>query len=212
MSNLIEDILSPKTIRLKIGLYFGSYNPIHIGHLAIANFMVEFTGIDQLWFVVSPQNPFKKKLNLLDDYQRLEMVHRAVEGDDRLRASNIEFNLPKPSYTVETLAYLNEQYPGYRFVILMGSDNLESFHKWKNYETIVENYGIIVYPRPGFDKSKIRVHKNISVAEEAPLMEISSSFIRKAIRDGKDVRHFIPQKTWEYLEEMNFYKKIIQKK
>jgi len=208
MSDLILDILAPKTkLQLKVGLYFGSYNPIHIGHLAIANYMVEFTGIDQLWFVVSPQNPFKKKANLLDDYQRLEMAHRAVDSDDRLRASNIEFNLLKPSYTVDTLAYLKDKHPNYQFVVLMGSDNLENFHKWKNFETIVENYGIIVYPRPGFDKTKIRVHKNITIAENAPLMEISSSFIRKAIQNGKDVRHFLPQKTWEYLEEMNFYKK-----
>ncbi len=208
MSHLVTDILAPKTnLRLKVGLYFGSYNPIHIGHLAIANYMVEYTGIDQLWFVVSPHNPHKKKNNLLDDYQRLEMVHRAVEGDDRLRASNIEFNLPKPSYTVNTLAYLKDQHPNYDFVILMGSDNLENFHKWKNFESILENYGIIVYPRPGFDASKVQGHKNIVVAGEAPLMEISSSFIRRAIRDGKDVRHFLPPKTWEYLEEMNFYRK-----
>lgn len=208
MSNLVEDILSsPVKISLKVGLYFGSYNPIHIGHLTIANYMVEYTDIDQLWFVVSPQNPHKKKMNLLDDYQRLEMVHRAVEGDDRLRASNIEFSLPKPSYTVDTLAYLKDQHPNHHFVILMGSDNLESFHKWKNYETIVENFGVIVYPRPGFDKSKVQFHENITVAEGAPLMEISSSFIRQAIQGGKDVRHFLPQKTGEYLEEMNFYKK-----
>lgn len=208
MSNIVEDILFPRTnIQLKIGLYFGSYNPIHIGHLAIANYMVEFTEIDQLWFVVSPQNPHKKKANLLDDYQRLEMAHRAVEGDDRLRASNIEFSLPKPSYTIDTLAYLKDQHPNYHFKILMGSDNLENFHKWKNYETIVENFGIVVYPRPGFDKTKIKLHKNIWIAENAPLMEISSSFIRNAIQEGKDIRHFIPQKSWEYLEEMNFYKK-----
>jgi len=162
MSNLVEDILaSPTKLSLKIGLYFGSYNPIHIGHLAIANYMVEYTDIDQLWFVVSPQNPFKKKANLLDDYHRLELVNRAVENDDRLRASNIEFSLPKPSYTVDTLAYLKDQHSNYHFQILMGSDNLESFHKWKNYETIVENYGVIVYPRPGFDKSKVQFHKNM---------------------------------------------------
>lgn len=208
MSDPVIDLIFPKTkLQLKVGLYFGSYNPIHIGHLAIANYMVEFTDIDQLWFVVSPQNPFKKKANLLNDYQRLEMVHRAVEGDDRFRASNIEFNLPKPSYTVETLAYLKEEHPNYEFKILMGSDNLESFHKWKNYDTIVENYGIIVYPRPGFDKLIIQNHKNITIATDTPQMEISSTFIRKAIQNGKDVRHFLPQKVWEYLEEMNFYKK-----
>lgn len=208
MSDLVTDILAPKTnIQLKVGLYFGSYNPIHIGHLAIANYMVEYTDIDQLWFVVSPQNPLKKKNNLLDDYQRLELVELAVNDDDRFRASNIEFRLPKPSYTVDTLAYLKDQHPNYHFKILMGSDNLENFHKWKNYETIIEDYGIIVYPRPGFDPQKVQVEKNITVAEKAPLMEISSSFIRKAIKEGKDVRHFLPQKSWEYLEEMNFYKK-----
>ncbi len=206
MSNLVTDILAPKTnLKLAVGLYFGTYNPIHIGHLAIANFMVEFTEIDQLWFVVSPHNPHKKKANLLDDYQRLEMVHRAVDSDPRFRVSNIEFNLTKPSYTVDTLAYLKEHFPEYCFKILMGSDNLESFHKWKNYEQIQENYGIIVYPRPGFDKTKIEEHPNISISE-APLMGISSTFIRKAIKKGKNVRHFLPPKTWEYLEEMNFYK------
>ncbi len=207
MSNIVTDILAPKTnLQLKVGLYFGSYNPIHIGHLAIANYMVEYTDIDQLWFVVTPQNPHKKKANLLNDYQRLEMVHRAVEGDDRLRASNIEFQLPKPSYTVNTLAYLKDQHPNNHFVILIGSDNLENFHKWKNYESIIENFGVIVYPRPDFDRSKVHIEKNITIAEGAPQMEISSSFIRKAINEGKDVRHFMPPKSWEYLEEMNFYR------
>jgi len=207
MNNLITDILSPKPISLKIGLYFGSYNPIHIGHLAIANYMVEFTDIDQLWFVVSPQNPFKKKENLLADYHRLELVNRAIDKDDRLRASNIEFNLPKPSYTIDTLTYLHERFPDYNFVILMGSDNLESFPKWKNFEMILENYGVIVYPRPGFDHLKVPNHKNIMVVDGAPLMEISSSFIRNAIKEGKNIRHFMPQKSWEYLDEMNFYRR-----
>jgi nicotinate-nucleotide adenylyltransferase len=207
MSNLLTDILSPKTYKLKVGLYFGSYNPIHFGHLAIANYMVEYTDIEQLWFVVSPQNPFKKKENLLADYHRLEMVERAIENDDRFRVSNIEFNLPKPSYTIDTLTYLQERHPGNSFSILMGSDNLESFHKWKNSEIIIENYGIIVYPRPGFDLSKVPDHKNITIVEGAPLMEISSSFIRTAIKNGKDIRHFMPQKVWEYLDEMNFYNK-----
>lgn len=207
MSNLVSDILSPKAKpELKIGLYFGSYNPVHIGHLAIANYMVEYTDIDQLWFVVSPQNPHKQKLNLLADYHRLELINRAIEDDNRLRTSNIEFNLPKPSYTINTLAYLSEQYPNYHFRILMGSDNLENFHKWKNSQVILENYGIIVYPRPGFDPSKVEVTKNITIANGAPLMEISSSFIRNAISEGRDIRHFLPQKTWQYLDEMNFYK------
>ena len=208
MSNPVTDILTPKTYpRQKVGLYFGSFNPIHIGHMAIANYMVEFTEINQVWFVVSPQNPHKRKINLLDDYQRLEIVQRAVEGDERLSTSNFEFYLPKPSYTVDTLAYIKDRHPNYQFVILMGTDNLESFHKWKNYETIVENYGVIVYPRPGFNKSKVQSHKNITIAENAPLMEISSSFIRKSIQQGKDVRHFLPSKSWKYIDEMNFYKK-----
>lgn len=207
MNNLISDIISPKTYRFKIGLYFGSYNPIHIGHLAIANYMVEYTDIDQLWFVVSPQNPFKKKANLLEDYHRLEMVERAIEGDDRFRASNIEFNLPKPSYTIDTLTYIQERYPNHSFKILMGSDNLKSFPKWKNFEMIIKNYGVIVYPRPGFDKSETKQLRNIEIADKTPMMEISSSFIRQAIKEGKDIRHFMPEKSWKYLDEMNFYKK-----
>lgn len=187
-------------------LYFGSFNPIHIGHLVIANFMVEFTDIDELWFVVSPHNPHKKKINLLNDYDRLELAWLAVEGDDRLRVSDIEFHLPRPSYTVDTLAYLKDQHPKNTFKILMGSDNLKNFHKWKNYETITDNYGIVVYPRPGFDHSKITQHPNIIIAENAPLMEISSSFIRDAIKKGKNVRYFVPQKTWEYIEKMRLYK------
>jgi nicotinate-nucleotide adenylyltransferase len=207
MSSLVTDILAPKSaFHIHVGLYFGSFNPIHIGHLAIANYMVEFTGIDQLWFVVSPQNPFKIKNNLLEDYQRLELVHRAIGDDTRFRASNIEFNLPKPSFTIDTLTYLKEQFPKHRFSIIMGSDNLENLGKWKNYESIIENYGIIVYPRPGFDKSKTETLPNITITE-APLMNISSTFIREAIQAGKDIRHFLPSKTWEYLEEMNFYRK-----
>ena len=207
MSNLISDIISPKSLQLKIGLYFGSYNPIHIGHMAIANYIIEFTDIDQLWFVVTPQNPLKGKDNLLEDYHRLELVTRAIGDDNRFRVSNIEFNLPKPSYTINTLTHLQEKFPNHSFVIIMGSDNLGSFHKWKNHEMILGNYGIIVYPRPGFDRDKLIVHPNITVAEGAPLMEISSSFIRDSIKKGKDVRHFMPQKVWEYLDEMNFYRK-----
>ena len=197
---------SSKTFRTKeTGLYFGSFNPVHIGHLAIANYMVEFTGLDEFWFVVTPQNPHKQKANLLNDYDRLEMMHLAVEDDDRLQVSDIEFYLPKPSYTVDTLAYLKERNPNRHFKILMGSDNLLNFHKWKNYETIVENYGVFVYPRPGFDKTNVQQHKNIVIAENAPQMEISSSFIRKSIKNGKDVRHFLPPKVWEYIERKRFY-------
>ncbi|MGM0619434.1 MAG: nicotinate (nicotinamide) nucleotide adenylyltransferase [Bacteroidota bacterium] len=189
----------------KTGLYFGSFNPVHIGHLAIANYMVEFTGLDEFWFVVTPQNPHKTKKNLLNDFDRLDLVKLAVEDDDRLQVSDIEFFLPKPSYTVDTLAYLKDRNPNRDLKILMGSDNLENFHKWKNYETIVENYGVVIYPRPGFDKSKAMQHKNIVIADNAPQMEISSSFIRKAIKKGKDVRHFLPPKVWEYIVKKGFY-------
>lgn len=190
---------------MKVGLYFGTYNPIHIGHLAIANYIVEFTDIEQLWFVVSPHNPFKNKKHLLDDYQRLELVTRAINDDNRFRASSVEFKLPHPSYTIDTLTYLKEDYPNNDFYLIIGSDNMESFHKWKNYKMILENYKIILYPRPGFNVEKESVHPNITLVE-APLMEISASFIRQAISEGKDVRHFIPPKAWQYLEEMNFYK------
>lgn len=207
MNNLISEILGTgKTPGFHIGLYFGSFNPVHVGHMAIANYMVEYTDINQLWFVVSPHNPQKEKSNLLNDYHRLELVRQAIGDDIRFRASNIEFNLPKPSFTIDTLTHLSEQYPQHRFSLIMGSDNLETFHKWKNYESILENYGIIVYPRPGFDPEKVKLYTNVSIAE-APLIEISSTFLRESIQAGKDIRHFLPLKTWEYLDEMNFYRK-----
>ncbi len=206
MSNHATDIHSSKSaLPLKIGLYFGTFNPIHNGHMAIANYIVEYSDIDQLWFVVSPQNPHKRKQNLLKDHHRLAMVRCAVEYDNRFRVSNIEFGLPKPSYTIDTLTYLKEQYPEYYFKIIMGSDNLKKFHQWKNYEQIISNYGVIVYPRPGFEPEKYQLPPSTEIVE-APQMEISSTFIRNAIKEGKDVRYFLPLKTWEYLDEMNFYK------
>jgi len=204
---------SKKNFRDKnIGLYFGSFNPIHIGHLAIANYMVEFTPIDTLWFVVTPHNPHKRKVNLLDGYDRLEMVHMATDGDDRFEVSDIEFYLPKPSYTIDTLTYLSERNPSKNFKLLIGSDNLKNFHKWKNFESILDHYGIVVYPRHDFEKSKMIQHPNITIAEKAPMMEISSSFIRNAISQGKDVRHFLPEKIWRYISEKGFYQKKSLKK
>lgn len=202
MKNTSRPNYTPKTV----GLYFGSFNPIHIGHMAIANYMVEFTELDEFWFVVTPQNPHKEKKNLLNDYDRLELVQMAVQGDDRLQVSDIEFFLPKPSYTIDTLSYLKERHPNRQFRILMGSDNLQNFHKWKNHEVLAENYGVVVYPRPGYDKSAVLQHKNTVVVENAPLMEISSSFIRNAIRQGKDMRHFLPPKTWEYISSKGLYR------
>lgn len=191
---------------IETGLYFGSFNPVHIGHLAIANYMVEFTGLDEFWFVVTPQNPLKQKANLLNDFDRLEMVKMAVEGDERMQVSDIEFYLPKPSYTIDTLTYLKERNPNRNFKILMGSDNLDNFSKWKNHEIILQNYGVIVYPRPSFNSPSIELQKNIVIAKDAPQMEISSSFIRNAIKEGKDVRHFLPPKVWEHIEKKGFYR------
>lgn len=195
---------------MKIGLFFGSFNPIHIGHMAIANYMVEFTDLDKLWFVVSPQNPLKKKDTLLADHHRLEMVFKATEDDARFQASNIEFNLPKPSYTIDTLTYLKEKYPQYEFVIIMGSDGLVTFSKWKNHEQITGNYTRYVYPRPGTEEQWLKNIENGKIVD-APLMEISSTFIRKAIASGKDIRYFLPEKVWQYLDEMNFYKSFVGK-
>jgi nicotinate-nucleotide adenylyltransferase len=192
---------------MKIGLYFGSFNPIHIGHLVIANHMAEYSDLSQVWFVVTPHNPFKKKSSLLDDYQRLEMVYRATKDYTKLKPSNIEFNLPQPNYTINTLAYLQEKHPDYEFSLIMGEDNLKSFHKWKNYELILKNHDIYVYPRVSEKKveTKFDGHKKIHHID-APIMELSSTFIRKAIKAGKNVRPMLPEFVWEYLDEMNFYK------
>lgn len=190
----------------KIGLYFGSFNPIHIGHLAIANYLLEFSDLHEIWFVVSPQNPLKEKSSLLPDYQRLQMVNLATGDFPRFKTSDIEFRLPKPSYTIHTLAYLSEKHPSRTFCLIMGADNLESFGKWKNYNEIISNYGLYVYPRPGHDGGSFKDHANVHWVN-APLMEISSSFIRDAIKNKKDVRYFLPEKVYEYITEMHFYEK-----
>ena len=192
---------------MKIGLYFGSFNPIHIGHLVIANHLVEHSDLDQIWFVVTPHNPFKKKSSLLDNHQRLEMVYRATKDYTKLNPSDIEFNLPQPNYTINTLTYLQEKYTDYNFSLIMGEDNLKSFHKWKNYELILKNHQIYVYPRisKGTIETQFDNHKKIHHVD-APIMELSSTFIRKAIKTGKNIQPMLPQHVWEYLDEMNFYK------
>ncbi len=187
-----------------IGLFFGSFNPIHIGHLAIANYIVEYSNLDKVWFVISPHNPHKNKASLLADYHRYYMVNLAIEDDARFYASNIEFHLPQPSYTINTLTYLKEKYPEKTFSLIMGADNLKNFHKWKNSEYILNNYEILVYPRPNYDLIT-NPYPQVKIVN-APLMEISASFIRKAIKAGKDMRYFLHPKVWEYLEEMHFYK------
>lgn len=207
---------------MKVGLYFGSFNPVHIGHLVIANHLANNSDLDQIWLVVSPQNPHKKKSSLLADHHRLALVKVAVEDNPKLRASDIEFKLPQPSYTVNTLAYLKEEYPNNSFTLIMGEDNLRSFHKWKNYEQILKNHEIVVYPRvltiqelekikAGEDISKtssnIDIQKeNITVLEDTPIMKISSSFIRKAIKENKSVKYLLTPEVEKYCDEMNFFR------
>ena len=192
---------------MKVGLYFGTFNPIHIGHLTIANYLVEHSDLDQVWFVVTPQSPFKKKSSLLDDHQRLEMVYLATKDYDKLRPSDIEFGLKQPNYTIDTLTYLFEKFPKHEFSLIMGEDNLKSFHKWKNYEQILENHEILVYPRLSDDKTENKFEDHPKIFNiSAPIMELSSTFIRKNIKAGKNVRPMLPDKVWNYIDEMNFYK------
>lgn len=197
-----------------IGLYFGTFNPIHVGHLIIANHMVQYANLDELWFVVSPQNPLKPKASLLADYHRLALVRIAVEDNDKLKASNIEFGLTQPSYTIHTLVALTEKHPEYGFTIVMGEDNLNTFHKWKNYEEILKHYNILVYPRVETDenlsvksesRSALLDHSKVTMID-APLMKIAASFIRKSIAAGKDVRYLLTEPVLKYVDEMNFYK------
>ena len=191
-----------------IGLYFGTFNPIHIGHLAIANHMVEFSDLDEVWMVVTPHNPFKKKASLLADNHRLQLVIIATEEYPKLKASNIEFKLPQPNYTVNTLVHISEKHPDDHFHIIMGEDNLASFHKWKNFEIILENHDIYIYPRVHENSgSKTPLYKHAKVHKvAAPIMEISSTFIRKGLANNKNIRALLPCKVWQYIDEMNFYK------
>ncbi len=191
---------------MKTGLFFGSFNPVHNGHMVIANFFTEFSDLNQVWFVVSPHNPLKPAGSLLNDFQRLQLVELAIGDYRKMKASKIEFGLPKPSYTINTLTHLQEKYPQHEFVLIMGSDNLHTFHKWKNYEQILEYYSIYIYPRPGFDGGDFKNHPKVKFIE-APLMEISSTFIRNAIKSKKDVRFMMPEKVADYIDEMNFYRK-----
>lgn len=191
----------------KIGLFFGTFNPIHVGHLTIANHLAEYSDLDQVWFVVTPQSPFKKKSSLLDNIHRYQLVDRAVEQYPKLKASDIEFKLTQPNYTINTLVHLEEKYPEYEFALIMGEDNLKGFHKWKNYEQILENYSLYVYPRisEGIIETQFQDHPKIKHVD-APIMQLSATFIRKAIKEGKNIRPMLPPEAWQYLDEMNFYK------
>lgn len=203
----IKNDNKPSTLK-KIGLFFGSFNPIHIGHLILANYILENSDMDELWFVVSPQNPFKEKKSLLNDHNRLDMVELAIKNYPEMRASNIEFSLPTPSYTIDTLAYLKEKHPDHSFSLIMGEDNLGSLHKWKNAELLVENHHIIVYPRVFNDDKKdseYLKHENISLIK-APVIELSATEIRNMIKQGKNVRPMLPPEVFEYLDGSSFYK------
>ncbi len=191
----------------RIGLYFGSFNPIHVGHLVIANVMLEHTDLDEVWFVVSPQNPFKERKSLLQDCHRMAMVRRAIDDNFRLRACDVEMHLQIPSYTVVTLAKLGEQYPDYQFCLIMGGDNLRHLDKWRNYQHILEHYHIYVYPRPEHPLGQWEKHPSITIVRNCPLMELSSSYIRKQIADGKSVQYLLTETVWRYCMEMHFYER-----
>lgn len=191
---------------MKTGLYFGTFNPIHIGHLIIAEYLVENTDLKEIWFVLSPSNPLKKKASLLPELNRLYMVNVAIEDDPRFRSSDIEFKLPYPSYTATTLTYLQELYPKKEFAVIMGEDNLENIEKWKNYEFILENFPLYVYPRDGYDGGKFKNHPSVTLVD-APKMEISATMIRESIKAGKNVRYLLLPKVQHYIDDMNFYRK-----
>ncbi|MBK5208640.1 MAG: nicotinate-nucleotide adenylyltransferase [Flavobacteriaceae bacterium] len=192
---------------MKIGLFFGTFNPIHIGHMIIANYMVEFSDLEQVWFVVTPRSPLKQKATLLSNHHRLAMANIAVENYSKLKTSDIEFNLSQPNYTINTLIHIEEKFPNNQFCLLLGEDNLKGFQKWKNYETILKNYELYIYPRISEEKiipefiNHPKIHRI-----NAPIVQISSTFIRKAIKDKKDISTMLPFHVWEYIDEMNFYK------
>lgn len=190
---------------MRISLFFGSFNPIHIGHLIIANTIVEQADVDQVWFVISPQNPFKSSNSLLHEFDRMDMVARAIEDNFNLRACDVEFNMPKPSYTIDTLTYLTSKYPSHKFRLIIGEDNLKSFHKWKNHKAILDFYGLDIYPRPlAESKDEIKNHSNVRMVQ-APLLDISATYIRKAIRSGKSIRYIVHDKVESYIHDKKLY-------
>ena len=190
---------------MKVGLFFGSFNPIHIGHLIIANHILEYAQIDHIWFVVSPQSPFKTRTSLLGEFDRLHLVESAIVNDSRMRSCNIEFTLSKPSYTIDTLVCLREKYPTYNFSLIMGSDNLESFHKWKNYESILKQYEILVYNRAKEIKTSLANHNSVHIYD-APILKISSSYIRECIKNNKSIKYLVPEEVINQIEASSYYK------
>lgn len=189
----------------KTGLFFGSFNPVHVGHLVIANFMATQTDLDELWMIISPQNPLKKKTSLARDHDRLRMVQLAIEDNSNLQASDIEFKLPQPSYTIDTLTFLKEKHPNHAFVLIMGGDNLASLHKWKNYELILRDHQIYVYQRPQYELGILKDHPSITLFE-APLMQISASYIRNCIKNKQSIRYLVPDIVLEEIEACSLYR------
>ena len=189
---------------MKIGLYFGSFNPIHVGHLIIANHIANNTDLEHVWFVISPHNPLKAKDSLLNKYHRKYLIDIAIDGEKKLKSSTIEFSLPVPSYTIDTLTYLKDKYPKYIFSVIMGSDSLQNINKWKNYELLIKNYQILIYERPGF-KSENNLGQNI-ITLKAPLLDISSSKIREMIRNGNSIKFLVPDVVKEEIEKNHYYK------
>ncbi len=190
---------------MKTGLFFGSFNPVHVGHMIIANFMATQTDLQEVWMVVSPQNPFKTKKSLAKDHDRLHLVHLAIGDNMRIRASNIEFDLPKPSYTIDTLTFLKEKFQKKEFALIMGGDNLGNFHKWKNYEQILANHEIYVYKRPQYELGDLADHPKIKIME-APLMQISASYIRRCIQQNQSIQYLVPEAVFEYINNTRLYR------
>ena len=190
---------------MKIGLLFGSFNPVHIGHLIIANYMANHTDLDKVWLVVSPQNPLKKYGDLINTYDRLEMARLATDNSDNIEVSDVELKLPQPSYTIDTLTHLKEKYPQHEFAIIMGSDNLVTLHKWKNYKLILRDYQIYVYPRPGYENTDLATHPSVHITM-TPLMELSATFIRKSIAEKKNVQYFVPDPVLKFSESKGLYR------
>lgn len=189
---------------MKIGLFFGSFNPIHTGHMIIANIMAEHTDLQQVWFVVSPQNPLKSSKSLIHEHDRYAMVEQAIFDNYRLKVTDIEFRMPRPSYTVDTLAYLSDKYPDHSFKLIIGGDNLKSFPRWKNYKVILNEYGLYVYPRPGSDFSEIKGHKNVKLVE-APLLDISATFIRKCLKENKSIKYLVPEAVETFIKSKKLF-------
>jgi nicotinate-nucleotide adenylyltransferase len=190
---------------VKVGLFFGSFNPVHNGHMIIANYIRETTELDKVWLVVSPQNPFKEKQNLLNEYDRLHLIQLAIGDNTNLRASSVEFKLPKPSYTIDTLTHLREQHPEHEFSLIMGGDNLASLHRWKNYELILKNHDIYVYKREGAIENPYADRASVHFLD-VPLLDISATFIREHIQQGHSMQFFLPEKVWEYVRDYRLYK------